>query len=89
MSLLLGVAPSNQAAEVTYDFSDNPFQPFENLRYFGNHRADCWKAAGGNPQGYLELTPATVNKGSTIVFPELDPGQLVTYFKFTCGVRSR
>jgi len=79
---LIGLAPA-QAGDVTYDFSTDPASV---LTIAGNNDAP-WLATGGNPGGFLAMTYAVNSQYAAVVFPDIDPGKIVTGFTFTCDLR--
>lgn len=91
MSYLAGISAaaaiigltSAQAGDVTYDFTTDPSGI---LTISGNNDAP-WVSTGGNPGGFLALTYAQNDQFASVVFPNLDPGKIVTGFTFTCDLR--
>jgi hypothetical protein len=58
------------------------------INVYGDNPAP-WVATGGNPAtgGFLALTYCVGYQEATIIFPDLDPGKVVTAFKFECDLR--
>ncbi len=91
MSYLAGISAaaaiigltSAQAGDVTFDFTTDPSGV---LTIAGNNDAP-WLSTGGNPGGFLALTYAQNSQYAAVVFPNLDPGKIVTGFTFTCDLR--
>jgi len=79
---LIGLT-SAQAGDVTYDFTTDPSGV---LTIAGNNDAP-YVSTGGNPGGFLALTYAQNSQYAAVVFPNLDPGKIVTGFTFTCDLR--
>ncbi|HAB18103.1 MAG TPA: hypothetical protein DCE44_16850, partial [Verrucomicrobiales bacterium] len=78
------LAPAN-AADKTYDFTTDPSA---DLTIAGNGVNDApWVSSGGNPGGFLAITYPQDGMSTTVVFPNLDPGKIVTGFTFTCDLR--
>lgn len=76
---------SIHAGTVTYNFDSDPSSL---LQILGNN-PEPWQAKGGNPAtgGFLAVTYAENNQNSHIIFPDLDPGKVVTSFTFECDLR--
>jgi hypothetical protein len=69
--------------EVTYDFTSDPSSV---LTISGNNDAP-WVSSGGNPGGFLAMTYSQNSQVAGLVFPNLDPGKVVTGFEFTADLR--
>ena len=69
--------------EVTYDFTSDPSSV---LTISGNNDAP-WVSSGGNPGGFLAMTYSVNSMVAGLVFPNLDPGKIVTAFEFTADLR--
>ncbi|MBI4658633.1 MAG: hypothetical protein HY735_07260 [Verrucomicrobia bacterium] len=84
VGLLLTASPG-WAGTVTYNFDTDPSGV---LQILGNN-PQPWQATGGNPAtgGFLALTYPENYQNSHIIFPDLDPGQVVTAFSFSCDLR--
>ena len=70
---LIGMSAA-QAADKTWDFTNDPAGE---LTIAGNNDQP-WQNAGGNPGGFLALTCPQNSQYAAIVFPNLDPGKIVT-----------
>src|SRR5690606_13084424 len=46
-----------------------------------------WVDSGGNPGGFLALTWPVGNLYTGVIFPDIDPGKIVTAFTFECDLR--
>lgn len=78
---------STQAGSLSYDFSTDPSQG-PNPILVGGNNADFYVAGpDGNPGGFLALTYPIGSTKTTIVFPDTDPGKVVTGFEFSCDLR--
>ena len=73
------------AGDVTYDFTSDPFTGGV-LSISGNNDAP-WVGTGGNPGGFLAMTYSQNSQVAGIVFPNIDPGKVVTGFDFTADLR--
>ena len=85
-----------QGGSVTYDFDTDPVGVLD-IR--GNDATGVpwdpttgqprWQAKGGNPAagGFLALCYATDYFDTHVLFPDLDPGKVVTAFHFECDLR--
>jgi hypothetical protein len=81
---VVGLVPV-QAADVTYDFTTDPSSV---LNIVGNGvNTAPWVGTGGNPGGFLALTYPVNSLYTAVVFPNADPGKVVTGFTFTCDLR--
>ena len=76
-------ANSAKAGDVTYDFSTDPASV---LTIAGNNDA-TYLSSGGNPGGFLALTYSQNSQYAAVVFPNIDPGKVVTGFTFSCDLR--
>jgi hypothetical protein len=73
------------AGTATYDFSTDPHT---DLAIGGNSVNPMeWVQEGGNPGGFLAVTWPIGNQVTTVVFPDIDPGRIVTAFNFKCDLR--
>ncbi|MFM8846841.1 MAG: hypothetical protein ACKOHN_02175, partial [Actinomycetota bacterium] len=79
---LIGMAAA-QAADKTWDFTNDPSGE---LTIAGNNDQP-WQNAGGNPGGFLALTYPQNSQYAAIVFPNLDPGKIVTGFTLSADLR--
>jgi len=79
---LIGMSAS-QAADKTWDFTNDPSGE---LTIAGNNDQP-WQNAGGNPGGFLALTYPQNSQYAAIVFPNLDPGKIVTGFTLSADLR--
>ena len=70
------------AGTLDYNFSTQP----ADLTVGGNN-PDYYVAAGGNPGGFLKLTYSVGSQKTAVVFPDTDPGKIVTGFSFSCDLR--
>jgi len=70
------------AGQLSYDFSTQP----SDLTIGGNN-PDWYVASGGNPGGFLALTYSVGSQKTAVVFPDTDPGKIVTGFSFSCDLR--
>src|ERR1043166_4511878 len=83
VSLLLLHLPA-RAGTAVYDFSTDPTAD-PNLQFGGNGvNTMPWQAAGGNPGGFLALTYPVGTLYEGVIFPDIDPGKIVTAFTFEC-----
>ncbi len=79
---LIGMSAA-QAADKTWDFTNDPSGE---LTIAGNNDQP-WQNAGGNPGGFLALTYPQNSQYAAIVFPNLDPGKIVTGFTLSADLR--
>jgi len=94
LSRLTGVAISltalsgsiGYAGSLNYDFSTDPSQGADPI-VVGGTNPDYYVAAGGNPGGFLAITYPIGSQKTQIVFPDTDPGKVVTAFEFSCDLR--
>lgn len=87
---ILGVAGamSALAAQQTWDFTTDPSTGAAPLLYGGNGvNPGEWQSTGGNPGGFLGLTWSVNGQVSIVKFPNIDPGKVVTAFKFEADLR--
>ncbi|MBL9126765.1 MAG: hypothetical protein JNL97_03915 [Verrucomicrobiales bacterium] len=87
---ILGVAGalSSLAATQTWDFSSDPTTGPAPLTIGGNGiNPGEYQTAGGNPGGFLALTWPVGSQVSIARFPNIDPGKVVTAFKFEADLR--
>lgn len=84
LTALVGLAPA-QAGDVTYNFDSG--QPAD-LTIGGNNDG-MFVAEGGNPAGggFLALTWPEGSQTGIVLFPNIDPGKILTGFTFTCDLR--
>lgn len=76
-----------QAGTATYDFTTDPTAG-GNLVVGGNGANPApWVAAGGNPGGFLALTYPIGSSFTSIVFPDIDSGKIVSAFAFEADLR--
>ncbi len=78
---LIGLT-SAQAGDKAWDFKSAP----TDLKISGNND-QVYRDSGGNPDGFLALTYPENSQSAAILFPNLDPGKIVTGFTFTCDLR--
>ena len=84
---------SARAGTVTYDFTTDPTTGPNAIEVYQAGFADgagnsvYWKAAGGNPGGFLGLTWPIGSSSSIVIFPDIDPGKVVTAFTFDTDLR--
>ncbi|MBX3747790.1 MAG: fibronectin type III domain-containing protein [Verrucomicrobiae bacterium] len=84
----LFVAGSAFAGSVTYNFTTDP-QADPNLEFGGNFvNTMPWVDSGGNPGGFLALTWPIGSLYQGVIFPDIDPGKIVTGFNFKCDIRT-
>lgn len=81
LAALLG-ASVGLAGTLDYNFSTQP----ADLNVGGNN-PDWYVSAGGNPGGFLALTYSVGSQKTAVVFPETDPGKILTGFEFSCDLR--
>ena len=72
-----------RAADKMWDFTNDPSGE---LTIAGNNDQP-WQNAGGNPGGFLALTYPQNSQYAAIVFPNLDPGRIVTGFTLSADLR--
>ena len=77
---------STQAGTLSYDFSSDPSAGTPPIVVGGNN-PDFYVASGGNPGGFLAITYPIDGQKTTVVFPDTDPGKVVTAFEFSCDLR--
>ncbi len=79
-----------QAGSATYDFSTDPAAD-PNIEISSDIPDETgypnWLPTGGNPGGFLVLSYAGTYQTTHILFPDLDPGKVVTSFSFECDLR--
>ena len=84
LSGVVGLVPVH-AADVTYDFTSDPSSV---LNIVGNGvNTTPWSATGGNPGGFLAVTWPVNSLYTGVVFPDADPGKIVTAFTFSADLR--
>src|SRR5690606_14949617 len=83
VALGLAGATSGFAATATYDFNSDPTADLE----IGGNNPEVWRDNGGNPGGFLAITWPVGNQYTGVVFPDIDPGMIVTAFNFKCDLR--
>jgi hypothetical protein len=94
LTRLVGVAASvaafsssvGYAGSLTYDFSTDPSQGADPIIVGGNNDA-YYVSSGGNPGGFLAITYPIGSQKTQVVFPDTDPGKVVTAFEFSCDLR--
>ncbi len=74
---------SAQAGTFNIDFSTDP----ASVLSVGGNNPDYWVATGGNPGGFLAITYPVGGQKTAVVFPDIDPGKVVTGFEFSCDLR--
>ncbi len=91
-SALLGLATaiaasfsSAFAGTAFYEFTTDPTTD-PNLVIAGNNDQP-WQETTGNPGGFLALTYSQNSQDGKVVFPDIDPGKIVTAFKFEADLR--
>ncbi len=87
---ILGVASalSASAGQQLWDFETDPASGPAPLIYGGNGvNPGEWQTTGGNPGGFLGLTWSVNGQVSIVKFPNIDPGNVVTAFKFEADLR--
>lgn len=81
---------SVRAGSITYDFSTDPTAD-PNIQVVSDIPDETgypnWLNTGGNPGGFLVLSYAGTYQTTHILFPDLDPGKVVTSFTFECDMR--
>src|SRR5262249_51752463 len=70
----------SHAGSASYDFQSDPSAV---LTLFGSA---AWTPTGGNPGGYLLITPSQGSQSGTIVFKDFDNGLVVNAFTFSCDL---
>jgi len=80
-------ALSLQAGSLNYDFSTDPSTGPNPILVGGNNPDYYVSGPDGNPGGFLALTYPVGGQKTTIVFPDTDPGKVVTAFEFSCDLR--
>jgi hypothetical protein len=83
-ALLLNSTPII-AGTAVYEFSTDPTTD-PDLLIVGNN-PEPWQPSGGNPGGFLALTYPEGSQYTGMLFPDIDPGRIVTAFKFECDLR--
>ncbi len=89
----LGSFSSLRAGQVTYDFKTDPTTGTNAIKIIQTGFADSsgtsvyWKPEGGNPDGFLGITWPIGSSSTIAVFPDIDPGKVVTAFTFECDLR--
>jgi len=87
---ILGIAgaASALAGQQTWDFTTDPATGAAPLTIGGNGiNPGEWQQSGGNPGGFLALTWPVGSQVSIVRFPNIDPGKVVTAFKFEADLR--
>lgn len=83
-------AASAQAGIVTLDFNTDP-QASGKITSLNSSEPVPWREEGGASgqpgDGYLAVTDARNGQSTTIVFEDLEPGFLVSSFRFECDLR--
>ncbi len=74
------------AGTLNYDFSTDPSQGADPIIVGGNN-PDYYVSSGGNPGGFLAITYPIGSQKTQVVFPDTDPGKVVTAFEFSCDLR--
>jgi len=75
------------ASTATYDFTTDPTTGGALIVGGNGVNTQPWQASGGNPGGFLALTYPIGNLYEAMVFPDIDPGKIVTAFKFETDLR--
>lgn len=73
-----------QAGSAVFDFETDP--TLLGLQIFSTS-ASVWQNGGGNPGGFLELTPPVNGQTTVLIFPDLDNGAIVQAFTFAADLR--
>lgn len=81
IGIAITAAPFVQAGSATFNFSTDPTGI---LDLIGDA---LWVSDGGNPGGYLEITPAQTGRRGTIIFDDFDNGLVVKAFTFSCDLK--
>lgn len=85
--ILMLVRSSALAGSALYDFSADPTAD-PDLQFGGNGVNPMpWQPAGGDPGGFLALTYPMGTLYEGVIFPDIDPGKIVTAFTFECDLR--
>ena len=79
-ALGLSMLPSAKAGSAVYNFETDPSSV---LSLFGSA---AWTTSGGNPGGYLLITPSQGSQSGTIIFKDFDNGLVVSSFTFSCDL---
>ncbi|MFO1501584.1 MAG: PA14 domain-containing protein [Verrucomicrobiota bacterium] len=96
IACLLGIgalAGTAKAGQVTYDFTTDPKTGANPLQIVQAGFADStgesiyWKAAGGNPGGFLGITWPIGSSTTIAVFPDIDAGKVITAFTLETDLR--
>jgi hypothetical protein len=75
-------------AQRTWDFTTDPRTGADALTIGGNGiNIYEWNATGGNPGGFLGVTYPVGGQVTIVSFPNIDPGKVVTAFKFEADLR--
>ena len=72
-----------QAGTATYNFDTDPSTTH---KITGNN-PQPWRATGGKTGGFLAITYPEGSQSTTVVFPDIDAGKIVTAFTFECDLR--
>ncbi len=81
------------AGSATWDFTTdpttgtNPIEVYQSGFLDSSGSSVYWKAAGGNPGGFLGVTWPLGSSSSIAVFPDIDSGKIVSSFTFECDLR--
>ncbi len=79
-SLLVAAA---QAGTATYNFDTDP----SSLLTISGNNPQPWQSSGGKTGGFLAVTYPEGSQNTTVVFPDIDAGKVVTAFTFECDLR--
>src|SRR6476620_6790491 len=85
--LCAGAVASARAGQITYHFDTDPAAVVNVIG--SNPEIARWQSKGGNPDtgGFLAITYSQTYFNSGLLFPDLDPGKVVTAFTFDCDLR--
>jgi hypothetical protein len=90
MTLLVAVSLATgslaSAGQRTWDFTTDP-QGDPELQFGLANNFEPWRETDGNPGGFLALTWAVGSQYAGVIFPDIDPGRVVTAFNFKCDLR--
>ncbi len=81
------------AGERTFNFDEEDEDPFDDFEVTTNNDdEEVWSkytdyAGTGNPGDFLILTEAQNSKSTTVIFPDIDDGQLIKAFTLTADIR--
>src|SRR5436190_23832200 len=86
-SAFAGTATWDFTTDPTLSSNPNPIQVFQSGFVDSSGSSVYWKAAGGNPGGFLGLTWPVGGSSSIVLFPDIDSGKLVTAFTLDADLR--